>query len=206
MLVRLLIVSFFFTVHVFSLTSLSYNGMGGISLSRLKGVDVANHDQQRIRVAISTGVLRKWAIVEDLSFQTGLFVTQRGTRKKYYVDDVRMDERITLRYIEWPLLLGYVFPYEYKKMSFVVKHGVVFGYLVDAKKRVLTDRVSSSDSGFESGLHRDMVGLVFSAGVRFLGDRVKTLDFSYHLGLRGTGAGELDVKNSGVDVMLGIEF
>lgn len=205
---RYLILLIFFIIHSITFSSFFSDATyySGLNISNTRGFEL-DLDKDSKRVAITLGFLKSKMIHDNLYFQSGLFIAQRGTQNFYTENSNNIEQRWFLDYIEVPFLVAYEFPFNFDRVTFIAKHGFVLGYLFRYSQNKLTNRVVETNVPFDFDVNRQLVDIHFGFGfVKPLKQKTFSMDIIYRLGLRGIGGSDLDIKNNSIDVVFGLKF
>ena len=196
----LLMFALFFTICGTTLqaqSKITYGAKGGLSIANLYGDDVSGTDS---KIGFTGGGFLGIQASDQIIIQLELLYAMKGTK----VDEIGLELKVKLNYIETPILIKWMFPTEgnVKPSLFI---GGAPAFLVSAKAEADIGGVAV-EADIKDFTKRFDFGVVFGGGLDFAaGSGTFVIDVRYTLGLTSvddTGF-DKDVKNKAFSASIG---
>lgn len=182
----------------------------GMNIATMTG-DIEGNDS---RIGFNAGVSVDIPLLQSLYLQTGLYVTQKGTKSEYYDEDYDCDieEKLNPLYLQIPILASYRYNFT-DNTQLQVNFGPYLAYGISGKYEATASAGNQSysedydffgDGDDEFGGKRFEMGLQVGAGVTFNKIYVGA---AYEFGLTDAVKDDgYSIKNSNFMINVGYNF
>lgn len=175
---KIILLAIMITLGPITMSAQSFGIKAGVNFADLNGSDAEGLDSY---TSFHFGVLKEWVIFDNLSLQPELLYSTQGAK----VDGT--DDKFKLNYINLPIVLKF-----YLTDAFSIHAGPQFGLLLGETENVLPIDTKTFEYGGAFGVDYALSNNFFVQG-------------RYNPGFSEI-ADEVDIKNSVIQISLGVTF